>query len=146
MLNFERELSNRINATTVPIIDKTVYKIMKYLYGKRDVEFQKIKEKFGDDNSTLIAMLVSAGYAVIRLPDGTLTQSDFYLGDDVKISLLVSGNKYVEDRRKAFAIQFIPILVSITSVIVSIIGLVISLVSVNPKTLEVIVRFVTTAT
>lgn len=128
------------------IIDKTAYKIMKFLYGKKDVEFQIIRNKFGDDDSTIISMLVSANYAAIRLADGTITQSTSYLGDDAKISLLIPGNKYVEDRKRTSVIQFTPIFVSVVSVIVSIIGLIISLASKYPESMNVIVRYITTAT
>lgn len=128
------------------IIDKTAYKIMKFLYGKKDVEFQIIRNKFGDDDSTIISMLVSANYAAIRLDDGTITQSTSYLGDDAKISLLIPGNKYVEDRKRTSVIQFTPIFVSVVSVIVSIIGLIISLASKYPESMNVIVRYITTAT
>ena len=119
------------------IIDNTTYKIMKYLYGKHDVEFNKIEAKFGEDNAQLVHELIRGNYAVHRLPSGELSQDSSSLGYNSKISLLVPGNKYVEDRRASTVIRITPIFVSVVSVIVSIISLIISIAS-NDS--EIVVR------
>lgn len=115
------------------VIDNKTYKIMKYLYGKREVSYHDIEKKFGEDDATLVCELIRGKYATHRSPDGTLSQNYFSLGYGSEISLLASGNKYVEDRRTSNAIRITPIFVSIVSVIVSIIGLVISITSSNSE-------------
>ena len=109
------------------IIDKTTYKIMKYLYGKKHVDFSKIEKKFGKENAQLVRELVRGKYAVHIHRDGKLSQDTFDLGCMSKIALIVPGNKYVEDHRTSTVIRITPIFVSIVSVIVSIISLVISI-------------------
>lgn len=109
------------------IIDKTTYKIMKYLYGKKYVEFPKIEKKFGEENAQLVRELIRGKYAVHIHCDGKLSLDTFDLGYTSKIALIVPGNKYVEDRRASTVIRITPIFVSIVSVIVSIISLVISI-------------------
>ena len=115
------------------IIDNKTYKIMKYLYGKKEVRYHDIEEKFGEDDAMLVCELIRGKYAAQRLPNGALSQDSFFLSYESKISLLVPGNKYVEDRRASNAIRTIPIFVSVASVIVSIIGLIISIASSNSE-------------
>lgn len=115
------------------VIDNTTYKIMKYLYGKHDVSFGKIESKFGEDNAQLVHELIRGNYAAHRLPSGELSQDSSNLGYNSKISLLVPGNKYIEDRRSSNMIRITPILVSIVSAIVSVIGLIISIFSSNAE-------------
>lgn len=115
------------------VIDNTTYKIMKYLYGKRGIKYGKIRKKFGNDNSYLIAELCRGRYAAIRDLNGQLTQDASYLPDDCEVCLLVPGNKYVEDRRSSNVIRITPILLSAISVFVSVIGLIISVASSNTE-------------
>lgn len=115
------------------IIDKTTYKIMKYLYRKPGVKLGEIRKKFGDDEVHLVSMLCHANYVVLRKTNGSLTQDTSFLSDDFCAYLLVPGNKYVEDRRTSNAIRITPIFVSVVSVIVSIIGLIISISSSNTE-------------
>lgn len=115
------------------VIDNTTYKIMKYLYGKHDVEFNKIEAKFGEENAQLVHELIRGNYAAHRLPSGELSRDSSHLRYNSKISLLVPGNKYVEDRRSSNIIRITPILVSVVSVVVSAIGLIISISSSNAE-------------
>lgn len=109
------------------IIDSQTYKIMKYLYGKNFVKFKDIRRKFGDDPAQLVCELCRGNYALIRTPDGHITDKTSVLGDDYEVALIVPGNKYVEDRRSSNITSFVPVFVSIVSAIVSICSLIISL-------------------
>lgn len=115
------------------VIDNMTYKIMKYLYGKRKVKYGKIRKKFGDDNAYLVSELCRVKYAAIHNSDGSYTQDTSYLPDDYEVSLLVPGNKYVEDRRSSNMIRITPILLSAVSVLISILGLIISITSSNTE-------------
>lgn len=115
------------------VIDNTTYKIMKFLYGKRSVEFPKIEEKFGKENANLVFELIRCKYAVHILYDGRMTQETHNIGYRSKISLMVPGNKYVEDRKASTVIRITPIFLSAVSVIVSVIGLIISISSSNAE-------------
>ena len=115
------------------IIDKTTYKIMKYLYGKKYVDFSKIEKKFGEENAQLVRELVRGKYAVHIHCDGKFSQDTFDLGCMSKIALIIPGNKYVEDRRMSTVIRITPIFVSIVFVIISIISLYISVTSNNSE-------------
>lgn len=114
------------------VIDNMTYKIMKYLYGKRKVKYGKIRKKFGDD-AYLVLELCRVKYAAIYTSDGSYTQDTSYLPDDYEVSLLVPGNKYVEDRRSSNMIRITPIFLSAVSVLISIIGLIISITSSNTE-------------
>lgn len=115
------------------VIDRTTYKIMKYMYGKRSVTYFKIRKKFGDDAATLVFELCRGNYAAQRLPNKQITCDTSAVYDESEFSLLVPGNKYVEDRRANNVIRITPILVSVVSVIVSVVSLIISLTSSNTE-------------
>lgn len=115
------------------IIDNATYKIMKYLYGKKCVEFCKIENKFGKDNAQLVRELIRGKYATHILKDGTFTQDSSALGHESKVALMVPGNKYVEERRMSTVIRITPIFVSIVSAVVSFLSLVISVSSSNSE-------------
>lgn len=113
------------------IIDKTMYKIMKYIYRKQGASFGRITKKFGEDDAMLIVELCRIHYTAIRLPDKKITQSVSYLSDDCVIHLLPPGNKYVEDMRESSVISRTPIFLSVVSVIVSVVALLVSIFSNN---------------
>lgn len=114
-------------------IDRTTYRMMKYLYNKRSVSYYKIRKKFGDDAANLVSELCRGNYAAHRLPDHSITQDVSVLYDDSEFSLLVPGNQYVEERRVNNVIRITPILVSIVSAVVSVASLIISLTSANTE-------------
>lgn len=109
------------------IIDKKTYKIMRYLYGKSDVPFSLLKKKFGEDSALVVIGLCRHDYAAMRLPDGSLTTDlSSFLPDYGKFSLLIPGNKRVEEIRENKVIAYTPLLLSAVSVIVSIVALLVS--------------------
>lgn len=118
---------DKLNLSNNIVIDKTTYKIMKYLYGKRGVKIEKIRKKFGEDNCLLVCELCRGKYAALRDSKGNYTQDTSYFPDYFDVCLLVLGNKYIEDHKNSTATRITPIFLSAVSVIVSIIGLIISI-------------------
>lgn len=113
------------------VIDRNMYKIMRYIYKYHVVSFSTLQRRFGEDNAHAILSLVLHGYAILRLPDGALTSDISYLPHGLKIALLPPGNKYCEDRMESDMMRRIPVLLSAVSVIVSIVALIVSLISAN---------------
>lgn len=108
------------------IIDNETYKIMKFLYGKTEVPYSKLEQKFGEETALLVRPLCTYGYAAMRRPDGTLTQDTSIFSSQCKFGLLVPGNKRVEEIRESKVIRYTPLFLSAVSVIVSIVALLVA--------------------
>lgn len=108
------------------IIDKTAYRIMKYLYRHGEVKFELISKKFGNDEACAVFNMCRCVLALHRLPDGSLTTDTSFVSSDSAFGLTPAGNKIVEDRRKNNILCVTPIFLSIVSILTSIVALLIS--------------------
>lgn len=115
------------------VIDKTTYKIMKYLYKHGETLYSTISKKFGEDNATAINSLCQFHYTAHRKEDKTLSYDTSIIYEKSRFGLTPKGNKFVEDRRETKVITFTPIFVSIVSICVSIISLIISITARTPE-------------
>lgn len=108
------------------VIDKTAYKIMKYLYRHGEVKFELISKKFGSDKACAVFDMCRCVLALHRLPDGSLTTDTSVVSFDSAFGLTSAGNKIVEERRKNNILCVTPIFLSVVSVLTSIVALIIS--------------------
>ena len=115
------------------VIDKTTYKIMKYLYKHGETLYSTISKKFGEDNATAINSLCQFQYAAHRKEDKSLSYDTSTIYEKSRFGLTPKGNKFVEDRQESKVVTFTPIFLSIVSICVSIISLIISITSRNPE-------------
>ena len=115
------------------VIDKSTYKIMKYLYRHGETLYSVISKKFGEDNAISVCSLCRFHYVAHRKEDKSLTYETSVIYEKSKFGLTPKGNKFVEDRKEAKIVTFTPVFVSIISICVSIISFMISLVSSNQE-------------
>lgn len=109
------------------IVDKEIYKIMKYLYRHQEVRLGKISRKFGEHSVSVALSLCPQHYAAYRDEQKRLTFDITSTSAKGSIGLTPLGNQYVEDRRRSNVICYTPILLSAVSVIVSIVALLVSI-------------------
>lgn len=108
------------------IIDKKMFKMMKYLYKKNDAKISVLHKKFKDD-ARLLPYLCDYKYALYKKPDGTLTFESSHIHRDGTLGLTPLGNKYVENKRETFLQWFVPILISCLSAVISLLAIAISI-------------------
>ena len=109
------------------IIDRQIFKIMKFIYRKHEVKLSLIAKKFGDGAIPLSLSLCIPQYAAYCSKDKLWTFDTVHTSPDGSIGLTSLGNKYVEDRREAFIKWFVPLVTSSISVAISMMALAVSI-------------------
>lgn len=109
------------------IIDKSTYKIMRYMYKHQNVTLSKIRKKFGTDGISHALFLCPAHYAVYRTLEGEYTYNISHTCGSGAISLTALGNEYVERRRNSFLMWAITTEISFLALLVSVVSLIISI-------------------
>lgn len=114
------------------VIDKKMFKVMKYIYRRNEVSISKLKNHFpakGNDNVVpLILVMCSKNLAMLRMSNRVLTYDVHYLDQATSVGLTPEGNKYVEDRRESLLKWVIPIVISVLSLTLSFISLFVAII------------------
>lgn len=111
------------------VIDKNTYKVMKYIYRKKKTTISNIIHKFKniEEPDVLAIYLCVNKYAVYFDIDRKPYFDAPSYSDFGNVALTPLGNKYIEDKKRLFVQWFVPVMCSISSVLISIIALIISL-------------------
>lgn len=108
------------------IIDKSSFKIMKYLYKHGEVELGEIEHIFGKDNTTILFYLCHMQHVAHRHQDGHLSFDVSYIDSNDKFVLLPPAKAYVENRHFQFMKWLFPLVISVFSLALSVVSIVIS--------------------
>lgn len=107
------------------VIDKNMFKIMKYIYRRKEVSLETLFNKFDCDTVYVtISYLCEINYAAYKQPNGKFTYETNNLNIYGRIGMTPPGNIYVEERTLSFTKWIIPTLISILALVTSIAALI----------------------
>lgn len=106
------------------MIDKFSLKILRYIKKNADITLEQLKSKFGDHVSDTLTSLEKQGFIINPTIKVFPTSNGFAKNKANKYKISPEGKSHLEERKDTIIRYWIPIFISLISIVISIISLI----------------------